>query len=155
MLQRHCNIAALPKRCTDVMCPVEWAIMCFVSTETQVWSLPRTQPAAQEHMIPASSVFQNCSQFSSWPCITWYDCKGDKCAGRLQVHGDFIKAWATYKNWLTNIRQTPHHFRKYSTIPAKGFNNNNSCIIIFKMVCCKHLVDCYYSTSYAVFPSCN
>ena len=56
-------------------------------------------------------------------CI-WYDCKGDKHIGTLQIQGDFIKAQAAHKTSLANVSQTPHHFGKFCAVPAKGLSNN-------------------------------
>jgi len=46
-------------------------------------------------------------------CI-WYDCKGDKFIGRLNIYRQ-LKTQAACKTSLASISQTPHHF------------GNNSC----------------------------
>lgn len=58
----------------------------------------------------------------------WYDCKGDKFIGRLQIRGDFIKTQATHETSLASISQPPTTILGNSVqFLPKGLSNNNSC----------------------------
>lgn len=132
MLQWHCNTAALPKCGRDVMCPIERTINVLCTYRNMGFVI--AQAIASSTGIYDSPIF-SFSELLTVLKLTLHQLVRvqRRQMYRLQVHGDFIKVQTAYKSWLVNIIQTPHHFRKYSTIPAKSLNNN---ILFYVIILC-------------------